>query len=404
MFPFDPEDHPTRTLGPTGRACAGRLAGSRLPTWESEEWRYSPVADLDFASFEPASSPAEVSSKRLARLRQDYPTQNLVVTQNGFPVLVEGLAEVGYDGARVEQTRDIFADINEVYGSPPVAVNVPAGETVANPVVIIHMVDGDHVAAMPRVVVNAAEASTVTVSELFVGSDGIALILPKIEIRCGAAAQVSYDGLQSVGERFWLLGSQISEIDAQATFKSSTAAFGGAYARLRTDCTLNGRGAHADLDAAYFGNGDQVLDFRTFQNHQAPDTTSRLVFKGAVDDSSRAIYTGMIRVAQQARGTSAFQTNANIKLGDEAWAESVPNLEIETDDVRCSHASTVGPIDDEHRFYLESRGVPQRVADKLILSGFFEEVLSSMSSPRLQELARSEVEAKLSNASLAQVA
>ena len=145
------------------------------------------------------------------------------------------------------------------------------------------------------------------------------------------------------------------------------AAFGGEYARLRTDCRLVGRGASGNLVSLYFGDGHQMLDFRTFQDHAAPDTTSDLLFKGAVDDDSHSVYTGLIRVRPTARGTNAFQTNRNIKLSDRAWAESVPNLEIENNDVRCSHASTVGPIDDEQRFYLESRGVPPdggRAADR----------------------------------------
>ena len=120
-------------------------------------------------------------------------------------------------------------------------------------------------------------------------------------------------------------------------------ALGGDYARLRTDCRLVGRGATGNLLAVYFGEGDQTLDFRTFQDHRAPDTTSDLLFKGAVGGRSRSVYTGLIRVEKEARGTNAFQTNRNIKLSDDAWAESVPNLEIENNDVRCSHASTVGP-------------------------------------------------------------
>ena len=113
----------------------------------------------------------------------------------------------------------------------------------------------------------------------------------------------------------------------------------------------------------------------------APDTTSDLLFKGAVGGRSRSVYTGLIRVEKEARGTNAFQTNRNLKLSDDAWAESVPNLEIENNDVRCSHASTVGPVDEEQRFYLESRGVPPEVADRLIVAGFFDEVRAPAARP-----------------------
>jgi Fe-S cluster assembly protein SufD len=170
--------------------------------------------------------------------------------------------------------------------------------------------------------------------------------------------------------------------------------FGGDYARLRTDCRMVGRGATGELDAVYFGEGEQTLDFRTFQDHVAPDCTSNLLFKGAVGGRSRSVYTGMIRVGKEARGTNAFQTNRNVKLSDGAWAESVPNLVIENNDVRCSHASAVGPIDEEQRFYLESRGVRTDEAERLIVSGFFDEVLGRAPVPAVVPLLRLTVGAK----------
>jgi Fe-S cluster assembly protein SufD len=139
-----------------------------------------------------------------------------------------------------------------------------------------------------------------------------------------------------------------------------------------------GRGAHGDLAAVYFGESEQTLDFRTYQDHVAPDTTSNLLYKGVVAGESRSVYTGLIRVRPDARGANAFQTNRNLKLSDDAWAESVPNLEIENNDVKCSHASTVSPVDEDQRFYLESRGVPTAEAERLIVAGFLGEVLAGV--------------------------
>ena len=184
--------------------------------------------------------------------------------------------------------------------------------------------------------------------------------------------------MQLRGPRVWQVASQLSRVDTDATLTSAQAGLGGDYARTRTDCRLVGRGATGNLQALYFGEGSQTLDFRTFQQHAAPDTTSNLLFKGAVGEQSRSVYTGLIKVEKDARGTNAFQTNRNLKLSDDAWAESVPNLEIETNDVHCSHASTVGPIDEDQRFYLESRGVPTEVAERLIVAGFFDEVLEAL--------------------------
>lgn len=137
-----------------------------------------------------------------------------------------------------------------------------------------------------------------------------------------------------------------------------------------------GQGATTKQVALYYADGTQMHDFRTLQDHIAPKTYSDLLFKGAVQDTAKSVYTGLIRIREEARGSVAYQTNRNLTLSEGAWAESVPNLDIKTNDVKCSHASTVGPIDEEQRFYLESRGIPPQVAERLVVLGFFDDVLS----------------------------
>ena len=397
MKPFDAATHPHGGHDRQVQASQ-RLDGAALPSWELEEWRYSPIDDLSTDDYSIADSAEPLSDAELATLQARYATPNLVVTRNGHLVHSQGVAEAVTDDSvsRLRPTEDLFADMNEVFGPLTVSVTVKAGAMVADDVVVVHLIDQDGVAAFPRLVVNAGDASAVNVLEVFESTDIDALVVPQIEVRCEGSANVGYVGQQHLGSRVWQIGSQISEVGQQGTFRSSLAAFGGQYARMRSDCRLEGRGAHGDLDAIYFGDGDQVLDFRTFQDHNAPDTTSNLLFKGVVDDSSRAIYTGLIRVSEEARGTVAFQTNRNIKLGEDSWAESVPNLEIETDDVRCSHASTVGPIDEDQRFYLETRGVPPEVADQLIVAGFFDEVIADLPVKSIEPALRAAIDAKLS--------
>ena len=136
-------------------------------------------------------------------------------------------------------------------------------------------------------------------------------------------------------------------------------------------------------------------DLRTVQDHRAPQTTSDLYFKGAVANRSRSVYTGLIRVEKGARGTNAFQTNRNLVLHEGAHADSVPNLEIEDNDVRCSHASAVGPINDDQRFYLESRGIPPTTAERMIVRGFFGEVLDRIPVAQARDLVEQELEDRL---------
>jgi Fe-S cluster assembly protein SufD len=125
----------------------------------------------------------------------------------------------------------------------------------------------------------------------------------------------------------------------------------------------------------YFTDGTQHFDHRSLQDHVAPHCTSDLLYKGALKDASRVVYSGLIHIAPGARQSDAFQTNRNVVLSDEAKADSIPNLEIENNDVRCSHAASVGPVSDDELFYLQTRGIPRDQAEQLIVTGFFQEVL-----------------------------
>ncbi len=380
-------------------------------------WRYSRIDDLDLDDFQLASGRAAAGAagatgvpELLGPLLDATPARAaLVVARNGRVIHAEvrdDLAAMGMRaertgegdadvlGAAIDQAPDVFLGFNDAFVGDPVVVRVPAGVTVDAPVVVAHVTEGDGCAAFPRLVVDAGDDSEVSVLEIQLSGPEPSLVVPVTEIVVGRAARVGHLTVQQLGLASWQLGLQVASVEAEASLRTTTVGFGGDYTRLRTDCRMVGRGATGELDAVYFGEGDQTLDFRTFQDHIAPDCTSNLLFKGAVGGRSRSVYTGMIRVGKQARGTNAFQTNRNVKLSDGAWAESVPNLMIENNDVRCSHASAVGPIDEEQRFYLESRGLPTDEAERLIVSGFFDEVLGRAPVPAVVPLLRSTVAAK----------
>ncbi|HVN51427.1 MAG TPA: Fe-S cluster assembly protein SufD, partial [Acidimicrobiales bacterium] len=281
-------------------------------------------------------------------------------------------------GAEGAATPDLFGVANEAFSVEPVAIVVPDGVVVDEPIVVVDWMATPGALTFPHLVVRLGIDAEATVVEHHGGDDVTGLSVPATELAAGQAARLRYLNVQRRGPRAWQIATQSSFVERDATLAAAQAALGGGYARTRADCRLVGRGATGNLMAVYYGDGDQTLDFRTFQDHAAPDTTSNLLFKGAVAGRSRSVYTGLIRVRPEGRGTNAFQTNRTIKLSDDAWAESVPNLEIENNDVHCSHASAVGPIDEEQRFYLESRGVPTEVAERLIVEGFFLEVLSQL--------------------------
>ncbi len=395
-------------------AAAEAAAASPRPSSDAELWRYSRIDELDLDRFAPVVAGGSATPAALAGTPAgSHPdAAAVVVVHDGEVVRVDcsdALVSQGVFvgrlldhpdapallGAAMAEPTDLFAMLNDAFALDPIAVVVPRGVEVAGPVVVVHTHGTADVAVFPRLVVRAADGARVAVVEYRASDDASRLVAPVVELCVGRDAHVGYLDVQQLGRRSWQIASQVSTVASSGSLVSSTAAFGGDYARARVDCRLVGRGATGTLSSLYFGDGEQMLDFRTFQDHRERDTTSRLLFKGAVDDASKSVYTGLIRVRPGARGTNAFQTNRNIKLSDDAWAESVPNLEIENNDVHCSHASTVGPIDEEQRFYLESRGVPTPVADRLIVAGFFGEVIDQVPVPGAAPYLRRAVAEKL---------
>ena len=410
-------------------AAAERFAAADPPTASAEEWRYSAIADFDLAAYRlangsgagtPAAPPAPDAPSGLSGLVDvsglvggagDGSAAAVVDVVDGRVVAIEGgdrLQDAGVfvgpltDAADGEEmlgsvsdgAPDYFTVLNDAFAPAPLVVDVPAGAVLVGPVVVRHRTGQAGAASFPRLVVRVGRGAQAAVLDVQ-HSDGPALVVPLVELDVGQAAHLGYVNLQQHDRRTWQIASHTARVDRDAALVAASVALGGGYARTRTDTRLVGRGASGDLLSAYFGSGDQILDFRTYQDHAAPDTTSNLLFKGAVGDSARSVYTGMIRVRPNARGTNAFQTNRNLKLSDDAWAESVPNLEIENNDVRCSHASAVGPVDPDQVFYLESRGVPTPVAERLIVAGFFDEVIDGLPVRAVENAAREALALKL---------
>jgi Fe-S cluster assembly protein SufD len=374
-------------------AAAERFTAASLPDASEEIWRYSRIAELELDAYRPALDGAEVAGEGAGTPEGTGERAALVVVHNGRLARVEvdpALAAKGLvvaDAATLDDgddllgrtaVADVFTELNSAFLPGATVVRIPRGLVVEQPIVIVHHLDGDGIASFSRTLVLAGENSDATVIEHQSSSDVAAFSDPVVDLDVADGARLRYLNVQDLGPRVFQVGYQASRVGRDATLQSSVVALGGDYARVRTDSRIDGKGGTSYLTAVYFADGARMHDFRTVQDHIAPKTTSDLLFKGAVSGTARSVYSGLIRVGKEARGTNAYQTNRNLVLSEGAGAESVPNLEIETNDVVCSHASAVGPIDDEQRYYLESRGVPPEVAERLIVLGFFGEVLDRL--------------------------
>ena len=377
-------------------AAAERALATPLPTSAQEVWRYSPIDELDPAAYHPPE-PAPRALPELTGLAAAL--VDALSERSGLAVTVDGaLVHTEGDRLAVEEPsaellnavtppHDALTDLHDAFAVSPLAIVVPRGRGVAEPLVVVHVVTGGGVLACPRLVVHAQEGSEASVVEVFVGADDPAgaLVLPFTALVVDQGAHLRHAAVQALGPAAWSLGHAGSQVGRDATLQTLVVALGGGYARLRTDAALTGQAGESTLLAVYVGDGDQVHDFRTMQEHIAPRTRSDLVFKGAVGGRSQSVYSGLIRVHKGAKGTQAFQTNRNLVLSEAAQAYSVPNLEIDENDLACSHASAVGPIDPQQRFYLEARGVPPEVADRLIVLGFLDDVLARSPLPGLRQ-------------------
>lgn len=424
MTTFTPDA--SRALGGPDWLAARRavaveqLADLAWPTSTEEIWRYSVVDRFDPERFSPIpveelGAPGVGPAPGGGLLAAEAGDRSaLVVVRNGRVVHHELDPALEAKGVHVcdlatcaageaapwlgvcsDASPDAFTRLHDAFLAGGAFVHVPAGVVVEKPVVVLHWSQGEGRASFPHTLVVAEESAEVAVVDRYSSTGGAHLVDAVVELVLGDGAHVRYLSVQEHGPETWQVALQRAHLGRDAVLRSSAVALGGDYARLRCESRLDGAGAESDLLAVYFGDGTQMHDFRTLQDHAAPHTRSNLLFKGAVEDRAHSVYSGMVRLRPEAQRAEAYQTNRNLVLTEGAGAESIPNLEIEANDVRCSHASTVGPVDDDQRYYLATRGIPPEEADRLIVMGFFEDVLARLPVRSLVDPLREAVTRKI---------
>jgi Fe-S cluster assembly protein SufD len=401
-------------------AAAERLATISWPTPDEEIWRYSRIGELDLARYRPFEE-AEIGAAGDERAPGGGPWAAeagthaaMLVVRDGRVVHHEidsaleakgvrvcGIATCDGDdvqalvGAASSSSEDAFTVLHDAFLAGGALVQVPAGVVIEDPILVLHWSEGDGRASFPHTVVSLGEHAEATVLDRFGSPETDHLVDAVTELLVSDNAHLRYLSIQQHGMRTWHLGLQRSLVGRDASLSTSAVALGGDYARLRSETVLQGQGGESDQLAVYFADGAQMLDFRTLQDHDAPRTRSNLLFKGAVEDVARSVYSGLVHLRPSAQKSNATQTNRNLVLTVGASAESIPNLEIEANDVKCSHASTVGPIDEDQLYYLESRGIPPEDAERLIILGFFDDVFERLPVSALSSGLRRSVVDKL---------
>ena len=276
------------------------------------------------------------------------------------------------------QPKHKFAALANALSNNGILLYVPAGIQVDKPLQSVTWISTEGLINTTKILVVLEENAEVTFVHETSSADGLttqSLHLGVFDILASRGAKINFVELQSLGANVWNISHENVILENDSAIDWIFGSLGSKVSKNFSYLNLVGNGSTGKMSGFYFSNDDQHLDHDTRQNHLAPNTTSDLLFKGALLGESRSVWQGMIYVDPVASKTDGYQANRNLVLSEKARADSIPGLEILTDDVRCTHGATVGKIDQGLVFYLQSRGLPKKEAEKLIVEGFFDPIM-----------------------------
>jgi len=383
------------------REGASRAQGLGLPGAKAKGWEFTDLRDLDLDAYVPATD-GDGAAAEVAEPILPAPDGSSFLRQVDATSLGSELPEPSGNGVPTEPTvmpladaaerypdlvrehlgslvpaDDIFVARNESAWTGGAFVYVPAGKRFDSPIGL-SAIQGAAGSTMGwRSLIVLEEGAEAEIWEQYLAGDPGAdsLFNGVTELKVGAAANLRFVCGQDLPDAGWVFATQRAEVGRDASLEWVALGFGSGRGKVRMETKLAGRGSSAKVTGAYAGLGTQHLDYDTTQEHAAPDTVSDLAFRGVLGGSSTAVWRGMIRVDREAQRTDAFQESRNLLLSDHAHADAIPGLEIEADDVRCTHAAAVAQVDPEQLYYLRSRGLGEPEAKRLVIDGFLQELV-----------------------------
>jgi len=386
------------------RAAFERFASSDWPRTSEEEWRRTNLRPFEFEIYQAAPQARFVNTSAVDSVEGPAPRAGLLKYEDGS--LTSAHIAGKWDAANV-----FFGDVSAVpddhvvqqmvkehlerllegadnrlqywniaLAQGIVVLYVPRNVAVDEPFEIDWQVSGDEIISAPLVVVIAERGSDVTLVRRLSGSDseGEVLVVDGESVEVGENARLKYVVLEHLNEDSIYFLNGEGALNRDSVLHRTETAFGADFVKTRFVCTLAGAGSDAMVNGIYFAESEQHMDIRTVQRHRTPNAMSRAFYRGAVRDESHTIYQGLIDVAAKAPGTDAYLTNKNLILTEEARADSIPSLNINTDDVRCSHGSTTGKLDGGQIYYLQTRGYTNQEAQRILVEGYFEDLVTQV--------------------------
>ena len=374
-----------------------------VPGTDDEPWRFTDLRGFDPDAF--TAAPGKVSRPE-SMLELD----------------VAGLAHVGEGGIEIERAPagvtfellreqhprlhqlvgwdEKFAAHNAAAWQAGLLVRVPKGVIVEQPLYVRVANAVEDGSLFWRLLVEVEESASLTLIEEYASArpDLRGYSNAVAELFVGPNAKLEYVSIQNLSRETWHFATHHARVDRDAELDWVAGGFGSKKGKVRIQNDLAGPGATSRVTGAYFADGQQHLDYDTFQEHIAPRTESDFAFKGALRDQASTVWRGMIRVENEAQQTNAYQENRNLMLSPKAHADSIPGLEILANDVRCTHGSTTGQVDREQLFYLMARGLSRQEAERIIVRGFFQDILDRIDLEPVREALGAALESRIPQA------
>jgi Fe-S cluster assembly protein SufD len=370
-------------------------------------WEFTDLSELDLSAYPPARDGDETGPGVALFTPPDAIEPGGAGDELPNGVVVSSLEQAVRDrpdlvekhlGAIVGSQEDIFVARNEAGFRGGAFVFVPRGVALERPILLTAIQAAPETELNRRTLVVLEEGAQAEVWEqqLSASPDGSSLLNTVIELVVGDGARLRFVCGQQLSERSWIFGTHRAEIARDGVLDWVALGFGSGGGRVRMETRLGGPGAEARVTGAYAAHGRQHLDFDTTQEHAAPNTTSDLAFRGVLGGRATAVWKGNIIVDPGAQKTDAFQESRNLLISKRAHADAIPGLEIQANDVRCTHAAAVAQVDQEQLFYLRSHGLPEGVAKRLVIEGFLAALVERFEEGPVREVLSSTLERRLS--------
>ena len=371
-----------------------------LPTRKDEHWRFTDLGGFSPDAFESAVA---TTGARPASILELDTAGTALAGESGIEIVdapggvtFAPLTDHEFLGKLVGVEDKLTAQ-NAALWRHGLLVHVPKGVEIEKPLYVRVTSSADGGALFWRLLVVAEEGSRFTFVEEYNSEspDLAAYTNAAVELFVGRGAKLEYVSIQNLSRETWHFASHRARLERDAELDWVAGGFGSKSGKTRIENDLAGPGATSRVTGAYFADGTQHLDYDTFQLHSAPHTTSDFAFKGALRDAASVVWRGMIKVAKDAQRTNGYQVNRNLILSPKAHADSIPGLEIEANDVRCTHGATNSPVSRDELFYCMARGLSRGEAERLIVRGFFQDILDRIELPAVREAVAATLEARI---------